>query len=991
MILFDRFRFDPSDQRLESDSGPIRLTPKASAVLRVLIDHRGRLVSKAELLDAAWPDTHVTDGVLKVCMTEIRSALGDSASEPRFIETVHRRGYRFVASASVVPSGETGSDAATAPGPARALLAWPAARSPAAKTTARIVGRASELALLEECLARALAGERQIVFVVGEPGAGKTALVDELVARAVERTTMAITGGQCLEQLGSAEAYRPVLEAVGRLVREAGVARTLLRRYAPTWFAQFPWLIAEEDRDRLGRELFGAARERMLREMGEFVEALGAEIPLVLVLEDLHWSDPSTVDLLAMLASRRESARLLVLATCRPVELILTQHPLRAAAQRMVASRSASEILVEELGTEAVAEYLSLRFAGGRFPSEVAVLLRERSGGNPLFLVTLVDQLLAHGAIVERAGCWQPAMERLRQELRAVPESLRRLIAQQLDRLTAEDRELLEAASLVGLEFSAAAAAAAVGRSTAEVEERYDRLADTGLLLSPVGTAAWPDGTVSARYVFRHALYRETLAALPTTTRRADAHLRIGHTLERAYGERRSELGAELALHFEAGGDRARAAHYRRSAADTAAHRYAFAEAEVHLEKGLELLAGLPASSERDREEQALQSMLGAVRMATRGYAAPEVERAYVRALEIASGTGNEPASFPELWGLWGMHLTRAELDRALELCGRIQAIAAASDDRSLRLQSHHASWTTHFFRGELGAAFRHIEEGEPLYDTIDDRGSALVYGHDAKADAVSYRAILLWSFGRVDQALEVHRRAVAHARALGHPMSLAFVLINTGWLRLLRREPEACAKEAEAVIAYSTEQEVPFWTAHGLLLRGWALAERGELTRGILEIEQGLASMAAIESGLGRTAHHAHLAAARARAGDVAEARELMETAKALVASTGERYHEPEIHRLDAELVLAEAGGLGRASARARDRAEGALRTAIDCARGQGARTMELRATTMLARLRGRGSKAREVRLRLRDLLAGFTEGSETADVGDARRLLAG
>ena len=186
--------------------------------------------------------------------------------------------------------------------------------------------------------------------------------------------------------------------------------------------------------------------------------------------------------------------------------------------------------------------------------------------------------------------------------------------------------------------------------------------------------------------------------------RRADSHLRIGTVLERAYGERSSELAAELALHFEEGGDRARAARYRRLAAETAARRYAFAEAETHLEKGLALLGGLPASPERDREELSLQSALGAVRMATRGYAAPEVERAYTRALELSSGTPQEPSAFPELWGLWGMHLTRAELDRALELAVRIRTIAETSGDRLLRLQAHLALWMTHFFRGELAA-----------------------------------------------------------------------------------------------------------------------------------------------------------------------------------------------------------------------------------------------------------------------------------------------
>jgi DNA-binding winged helix-turn-helix (wHTH) protein/predicted ATPase len=982
MVFFDRFRFDGANQRLEDASGAIRLNPKAFDVLRVLVEHPDQLVLKDQLLDAVWPDTHVADGVLKVCMAEIRKALGDSATTPRFIETVHRRGYRFVAKVTAVDSADVPAGRGGAP--AHSRLAWPPGGSPTAQAPVGLVGRGGEIDRLEDRLARALRGERQVVFVTGEAGVGKTALVEHFVAGVAERQVLAITGSQCLEQCGSAEAYMPVLEAVGRLVREDGVTRSLLRRYAPTWFAQFPWLIEEEDRNGLGRELMGTARERMLRELAEFVEALGAEIPLVLVLEDLHWSDPSTVDLLSLIAVRPEPARLLVLATYRPVELILSHHPLRAIAQRLATSRRCGEIALDDLGIDSVMEYLERRFAKSRFSHEVARLLRERTGGNPLFLVTLVDHLLARGAIVERDEHWAVG-KGLRAEVAAVPETLRPMIERQLDRLDAEDRQLLEGASLAGIEFSAAVAAVGTDRGTAEAEDRCDRLARAGPLLRHAGIAAWPDGTVAGCFAFRHPLYRETLAAAVPWRRREQLQLRIGTELERAFGERSSELAAELAVHFEEGGDRARAARYRRLAAQTAAGRYAFAEAETHLEKGLALLGDVSASLERDREELLLQSALGAVRMATRGYAAPEAERAYTRALELSSGTPEEPSAFPELWGLWGLHLTRAEVDGALELAERMRTIAEASRDRLMRLEAHHALWMTHFFRGELAAALHHLDEGEPLYDPAEDRRSALVYLHDAKAAALSDRSLILWSLGRIDQALEASRQAVEHARALGHPMSLAFTMVNAGWLRLLRREPEACAEQAETVIAYTTEQGVPFWMSHGLVLRGWALAEQGELEQGIADLEQGLASMTAMGTDLGRSAHSAHLAAATARAGRFTEARELIERSKALVAATGERYYEPEILRIDAELVLAEAGGADRAPSEARARAEALLHTAIACASTQGARTLELRATTALARVCGRGTKGRQARARLADLLASFTEGFDTADLKEA------
>src|SRR5262245_31566087 len=298
-LTFEGFALDVVNEQLLFGDEIVALTPKAFAVLRCLVEHGGQLVKKEALLRAGWSDTHVTEAVLKVSILEIRRALGDDAAAPRFIETVPRRGYRFIAPR--MPTGRAPASGVAPDG---------------------LVGRDELLAALDERLERARAGRRQLVFLSGEAGIGKTSVIDALVTHAAGDPEVVIAQGACIEHNGAMEAYLPILDGFGRLLRGPGERRVLgvLEQQAPTWLVQFPWL--ERDPALLRQDLLGVTKERMLREMTEAIEALGARTPVVLVLEDLHWSDCSTLDLLGMLARRREPTRLLVLGSYRPVDVI---------------------------------------------------------------------------------------------------------------------------------------------------------------------------------------------------------------------------------------------------------------------------------------------------------------------------------------------------------------------------------------------------------------------------------------------------------------------------------------------------------------------------------------------------------------------------------------------------------------------------------------------------------------------------------------------
>src|SRR5262245_491104 len=376
-LCFPPFRLDLVNERLWREAQEIPLRKKTFAVLRYLVAHPDQLVTRQSLLDAVWAGSYVSDVAPGVCIRELRRALGEDRQTPRFIVTVHRRGYRFIAPLTTASPVQTSNTQHSGLGTQDSVL----------------VGRATELAQLHQWLEKALSGERQVVFVTGEPGVGKTALVDAFLRRVRARdwglgASPWVGRGQCIEHYGAGEAYMPVLEALGRLCREPGGGRLieLLSRHAPTWLVQMPALLTPADLETLQRKTLGATRERMLREMAEAVEALTAERPLVLWLEDLQWGDYSTLELIAALARRRERARLLVVGTYRPVDGIGREHPLKTVKQELQLHGRCAELPLACLAEAAVAEYLAVRFpagVAGRSPLHgLARVIHRRTDGN---------------------------------------------------------------------------------------------------------------------------------------------------------------------------------------------------------------------------------------------------------------------------------------------------------------------------------------------------------------------------------------------------------------------------------------------------------------------------------------------------------------------------------------------------------------------------------------------------------------------------------
>ncbi len=665
--IFGEYRFDPTGQTLSRGGELVTLSPKASAVLRCLLERAGRLVSKDELLDRVWPDAAVSDASLKVCIGEIRRALGDAVSTERFVATVHRRGYRFVGAL----------DAGEAP-----VVA-------AAATGGSLVGRDAPLATVRAALERASAGERQALLITGEAGIGKSSLLDALLDGAA-RSGVVVARGRCVEHVGAGEAYLPVLEAVSGLRQALGVEplRAVLRRHAPSWLAQLPGLVEPAELDTLRRATSAGTRERVLRELTDALEQLAAARTVILALEDLHWSDPSTLDVIARLAQRREPARLLVVGTFRPVDAILADHPVKRLKQRLLAQRRAGEVGLDPLDEAGVAAYLTARL-GETPPSQLAAALHSRTDGNPLFMVTATDALLDGGLLVHTADGWQ-----LRDAVDAIaariPDSVRTLVEQQLDTLADDDARLLEAAALAGDEFAGALAAAALAADPRIIETRCATLQRTGYWIRGAGSDALADGTPSDRYRFVHPLHRAVLAERVPAARRAACERRIGEWLEAEHAAAPARVATALAHHFEAGRDAERAIRYRMLAARTATARHAHREAAAELTRALPLVERLPPA-EREATRRTLLEQRGAAASAM-----GDVEAAIEDFTALAGAARHAGAVDEEVQAMLALGTAWSLRDRARGLTLAADAVTRsvrAAPELQRRARAVHAYW----------------------------------------------------------------------------------------------------------------------------------------------------------------------------------------------------------------------------------------------------------------------------------------------------------
>lgn len=958
---FGSFRLDVRERQLACDHRLIPLRGKVFDTLCFLVQHAGHLVHKDELLQAIWPDSVVEENNLEHNVCILRKTLGDGDAGQKYVETVPRQGYRFVAKVHAL-------DQALVSGP----LAWHSI-----EPSLFVTERDSQLQQLHRALKKAQSGLRQIVFLTGEAGIGKTTLVRKFLSDLGDRGSSRITVGECVDQRGPREAYMPLLEAFARLCRhsEGQAVVDVLKRRAPTWLFQIPSAISPDEHSSLQHSLIGLTQERMLREGVDALQTIAADRLLILVLEDLHWSDASTLDFLMRIARGPEPAHLLVIGTYRPAEARSRPSSISHLAQQLLLSGPCEELPLCFLSEDGVSIYLR-NLLQGPVPSGVVHLLHQRTEGNPLFANVLANFWIENGALRRENGGWIFLADGSELALKA-PDTLRQAIEEQLAQLAWAEQEIVDAASAAGVEFCVPAVAAALARGDAEVEARCTAMAQGGRFFTTWGRSDWPDGAVCQRFRFIHSLYREVVYNRLPAGLRARWHLRIGERLEHAMAGQQDQIAPELAQHFQQGRDPRRAIHYLKKAAQQCLERGSAPDAVFHLTSALEILRWIPEQHERTRLELGIDAVLAPALGASKGFGDLETEAAFRRAYELARQLGEGERQFPIVFGFAVMLELRGQYRKAQEL------MESYFPHEELRggyvLEGLDLLACSRFHQGAFADALKYAERGARASCVGCHSALSGSLGENPGIDCHAWMALALWFLGRPDRALVQAEHAVTLAEGPAYFYSRAAAWTQRAFLHQLRREAGKTRFWAERAINLSVQEGSRYREAVSRVLRGWSLARMGQVENGIVEIRQGIADCRAAGAELDRPYHLALLAESYLLAREPRTAEITLREAIEQVESARSFFYEAELRRLQ--------GNLHWTSSSDRTAASECFFRALEIAREQQARSLELRTAVSMAQLlrnRGEGMAGAELLTPVYRSFAAIEE--ETPDLRDAR-----
>ncbi|WP_087733031.1 ATP-binding protein [Paraburkholderia piptadeniae] len=842
---------------------------------------------------------------------------------------------------------------------------------------ARFVGRETELERLHGALGQATAGHGQIVGVVGEAGVGKSRLFHEFKVRSrrgcLVLETFSVSHGKAFPYLPLIELLRNYFQITAqddeRRCREKVTGRVLtLERGLEDLVPYVLYLLGIGEPDSAVATMDAQIRrDRTFEAIRRLLERESLNQPVQLLFEDLQWLDSETEAFLAFLIDRVASAQIILLVNFRP-----DYRP------GWSSSDNYCQVRLDSLGPAEAQDLLSVLLGDepGLMPLKQRIL--EKTEGNPFFMEEVVQTLVEEGALLGESGHYRIAKTPAALH---IPTTVHGVLAARMDRLPIAEKTLLQHLAIVGKEFAWSLIRQIVEQTEDELRRLLSRLEAAEFIYE---RPAFPE----IEYTFKHALTQEVAASSLLSEQRSLLHERTAQAIEALYAGRLNEYCSELAHHYSLSSNSQKAVEYLHRAGQQALERSASLEAMRHLRTALALLERLPDTPERARQELTLRLSLGPALMAARGYASPEVEATYTRALALCEQIGDSSQLFPVQFGLRTYYSLRADYATARELGERLLRVACNAHDPDLLVEAHSALGSSSFFQGDFVAAREHQEQLRARYVPEQHHAHAFVYGMDPGVRTLSIAAWTQWYLGYPDQAIERSREALSLAHKSSHPFSLAFALMAAAMLRLIRQEPQLAQECAEATITLSTEQGFPYYLAWGTILRGSSLIEQDDADEGIGQMTQGLAAYLATGAELSHSYFLALRAAACGRIGRVSEGLGALSDALTIVDKTGEHFHEAELHRLKGELLLAHPTDRTRESTD-QQQAEACFQKAIAIAADQSATSLQLRATVSLARLwrkQGRTAAAGRMLNRVCDV---FTEGADTADLRQARVLL--
>jgi class 3 adenylate cyclase/predicted ATPase len=855
----------------------------------------------------------------------------------------------------------------------------------------RFVGRQAEREQIRSALAQATAGHGQIVGVMGEPGVGKSRLFYEfkltLLSSCLVLEAFSVSHGKASPYLPLIELlksyFQITLQDDDRSRREKVLGKVLaldrsledILPYLLTLLgvadphAPVPQVM--EDPQVRRRRTFDALKRLLVRE--------SLNQPLILIFEDLHWLDSETQAFLEVLSEGVATIRMLLLVNYRPEY----RHEWGNKTYY-------TQLRLDPLGQEDAQALLSALLGDATALHPLKQLILAKTEGNPFFMEEVVQTLVEENVLLGERGNYH--LEKAPTDLHISP-TVHGILAARIDRLAADEKELLQTLAVIGREFSLGLLSSVVARPEAELYRVLSHLQGAEFIYEQ---PAFPE----VEYIFKHALTQEVAYNSLLVERRKALHERTAQATEVLFHSRLEDHYSDLAHHYSRSGNTEKAVKYLHLAGQQAVQRSANAEAISSLTTALELLKTLPDTPERAQHELTLQLLLGVPLMATKGWSAPEVERAYLRARELCEQLGETRQLFSALRGLWECYDAQAKLVAAQELGERLLNLAEGRADPALLLAAHNVLADTLYCEGQFVAARAHAEQGTALYDRQQHYTLAALYGTDPGVACLSFETFSLWALGYPDRASKKMGDMLTLAQKLPHhPYSLAHAQTAATWLAQWCREAQAVLEHAEAAISLSTAQEFPFWVVFASVPRGWALARQGEQTEGLACIQHGLALYRAIGGELIQSDFLALLAETYGEMGQPKEGLAVVAEALAAVYRTGEHFWEAELYRLKGRLTLQKFQVSGfkfqvppspqPPTPNLQVEAEACFQKAIDIARQQQAKSLELRAVMSLSRLWQSHGKKAEARQMLAEVYGWFTEGFDTADLQEAKVLL--